>query len=70
MFKKIYLTINFTNMSRALIMLFLTVIVFAQDFSKEDYIYLKRHEHIKIELSKNKIKIKIKKLLIIWLVMI
>ena len=53
MFKKIYLTINFTNMSRALIMLFFPVIVFAQDFSNEDFIYLKRHEYIKIELSKN-----------------
>ena len=33
--------------------LFLPIMVFAQDYSNEDYIYLKRHEHIKIELSKN-----------------
>jgi hypothetical protein len=31
--------------------LLLPVMVFAQDFSGEDYIYLKRHEHIKIELN-------------------
>lgn len=35
------------------VIMFLPVMVLAQDFSKEDYIYLKRHEHIKIELSKN-----------------
>lgn len=31
--------------------------VIAQDFSKEDYIYLKRHEHIKIDLSKQNFNI-------------
>ncbi len=31
--------------------------VIAQDFSNEDYIYLKRHEHIKVELSKQDFKI-------------
>lgn len=31
--------------------------VMAQDFSKEDYIYLKRHEHIKIDLSKQNFNI-------------
>jgi len=41
------------NMKRAFLILFMPIIVFAQDFSNEDYIYLKRHEHIKIELSKN-----------------
>ncbi len=40
-------------MRNTFIILFLPIIVFAQDFSKEDYIYLKRHEHIKIELSKS-----------------
>lgn len=39
-------------MRYAFIILFLPCIVFSQDFSNEDYIYLKRHEHIKIELSK------------------
>ena len=44
-------------MRHAFVILFLPVMVFAQDFSKEDYIYLKRHEHIKIELSKNSFNI-------------
>lgn len=36
-----------------IILLFLPCIVFAQDFSNEDYIFLKRHEYIKISVSKN-----------------
>jgi uncharacterized protein DUF3857/transglutaminase superfamily protein len=40
-----------------IILLFLPCMVFAQDFSKEDYIYLKRHEHIKIELKNNEFNI-------------
>jgi len=40
-------------MRNTLVILFFPALVFAQDFSNEDYIYLKRHEHIKIELSKN-----------------
>ncbi len=44
-------------MRHAFVIMFLPVMVFAQDFSKEDYIYLKRHEHIKIELSKNSFNI-------------
>jgi hypothetical protein len=40
-------------MKRAFVILFMPFVVFAQDFSKEDYIFLKRHEHIKIELSKS-----------------
>jgi uncharacterized protein DUF3857/transglutaminase superfamily protein len=36
-----------------IILLFLPCISFAQDFSNEDYIFLKRHEYIKIGLSKN-----------------
>ena len=39
------------------IVLILPILVFSQDFSNEDYIYLKRHEHIKIELKKNKFNI-------------
>ena len=35
----------------------LTVSVVAQDFSKEDYIYLKRHEHIKVEMSRQNFNI-------------
>ena len=35
----------------------LTFSVVAQDFSKEDYIYLKRHEHIKVEMSKQNFNI-------------
>jgi len=30
---------------------------YSQDYSSEDYIYLKRHENIKIELSKQDFKI-------------
>ena len=40
-------------MKKAFIFLLMPIMVFSQDFSKEDYIYLKRHEHIKIELSKS-----------------
>ena len=40
-------------MKKVFLILFIPITVFAQDFSKEDYIYLKRHEHIKIKLSKN-----------------
>jgi hypothetical protein len=40
-------------MKYAFVILLLPFMVFAQDYSKEDYIYLKRHEHIKIELAKN-----------------
>ena len=40
-------------MRSAFVIMFLPIMVFAQDFSKEDYIYLKRHEYIKIEISKN-----------------
>ena len=43
---------------KALIVLFcLPLFVFAQDFSNEDYIYLKRHENIKIDLSDHKFDI-------------
>ena len=35
----------------------LSISVVAQDFSREDYIYLKRHEHIKIDLSKQNFNI-------------
>ncbi len=47
------MTINSKKMRHAFVIMFLPVMVFGQYFSKEDYIYLKRHEHIKIELSKN-----------------
>jgi hypothetical protein len=40
-------------MKRAFVILFMPFVVFAQDFSKEDYIFLKRHEYIKIEFSKS-----------------
>lgn len=43
---------------KALIVLFcLPVLVFSQDFTNEDYIYLKRHENIKIELNDHKFDI-------------
>jgi hypothetical protein len=43
---------------KALIVLFcLPVLVFSQDFTNEDYIYLKRHENIKIELNNHKFDI-------------
>ncbi|TVZ59549.1 transglutaminase superfamily protein [Flavobacteriaceae bacterium MAR_2010_105] len=45
-------------MKRALfVLLSLPLIAFSQDFSNEDYIYLKRHENIKIELSNHKFDI-------------
>lgn len=45
-------------MMKALIVLIcLPLFVFAQDFSNEDYIYLKRHENIKIDLSDHKFDI-------------
>ena len=45
-------------MMKALIVLFcLPLIVFSQDFTNDDYIYLKRHENIKIELSNHKFDI-------------
>ena len=45
-------------MMKALIVLIcLPFFVFAQDFSNEDYIYLKRHENIKIDLSDHKFDI-------------
>jgi len=45
-------------MKKALIVLFcLPILVFSQDFSNEDYIFLKRHENIKIELSNHKFDI-------------
>ncbi|RKE95184.1 DUF3857 domain-containing protein [Ichthyenterobacterium magnum] len=37
--------------------LLIPFLAFSQDFSDEDYIYLKRHEHIKIELNKHKFNI-------------
>lgn len=41
-------------MNKALIaLLLLPFLCFSQDFSNEDYIYLKRHEHIKIGLNNN-----------------
>ncbi len=40
-----------------LILLLFPFFVFSQDFSKEDYIYLKRKEHIKINLKKDKFDI-------------
>ena len=39
------------------ILLCLPLLMFSQDFSKEDYIYLKRHEHIKINLANGKFDI-------------
>ena len=43
---------------KAFIVLFcLPLIVFSQDFTNDDYIYLKRHENIKIELSNHKFDI-------------
>ena len=39
------------------ILLLLPCLVFSQDFSNEDYIFLKRNEHIKIELHKGKFDI-------------
>jgi hypothetical protein len=43
---------------KALLVLFcLPLFVFSQDFSSEDFIYLKRHENIKIELSDHKFDI-------------
>jgi hypothetical protein len=45
-------------MMKVLIVLFcLPFIVFSQDFTNDDYIYLKRHENIKIELSNHKFDI-------------
>ena len=40
-----------------LLLLLLPYLVFSQDFSNEDYIFLKRNEHIKIELHKGKFDI-------------
>ncbi|WP_262733366.1 DUF3857 domain-containing protein [Gaetbulibacter sp. NE] len=40
-----------------LILLLCPLFLFAQDFSNEDYIYLKRHEHIKIGLKNHKFDI-------------
>ncbi len=40
-----------------LFLLCLPLLVIAQDFSNEDYIYLKRHEYIKIKLAKNNFNI-------------
>jgi len=39
------------------ILLCLPLLMFSQNFSKEDYIYLKRHEHIKIDLANRKFDI-------------
>lgn len=48
----------FELMKKALIPLFcFPLFVFSQDFSKEDFIYLKRHENIKIELNNQKFDI-------------
>lgn len=44
---------KFKRMKYALIILLLPFMIFGQDYSSEDYIYLKRHEHIKIELTKS-----------------
>lgn len=41
----------------AIISCFITLSVFSQDFSKEDYIYLKRHEHIKVDINKDQFSI-------------
>lgn len=40
-----------------ILILFFPLLVLSQDFSNEDYIYLKRHEHIQIDLSKRKLDI-------------
>lgn len=40
-----------------LITLCFPLLLFSQDFSSEDYIYLKRHEHIKIKLSNKQFNI-------------
>jgi hypothetical protein len=45
-------------MKRALfVLLYIPLLAFSQDYSKEDYIYLKRHENIKIELLNHKFDI-------------
>ncbi|OUR90758.1 hypothetical protein A9Q87_12445 [Flavobacteriales bacterium 34_180_T64] len=45
-------------MKKAIILLLLLpYLVFSQDFSKEDYIFLKRNEHIKIDVQKGKFNI-------------
>ncbi len=44
-------------MKALFILLCLPVLAFSQDFSNEDYIYLKRHENIKIELNNHKFDI-------------
>ncbi|HKK12446.1 MAG TPA: DUF3857 domain-containing protein, partial [Flavobacteriaceae bacterium] len=50
--------ISLEFMMKALIVLFcLPLFVFSQDFSNEDYIYLKRHENIEIKLSDHKFDI-------------
>ena len=48
----------FELMKKTLIVLFsFPLFVFSQDFTNEDYIYLKRHENIKIELNNQKFDI-------------
>lgn len=47
----------FRQMKNVFALFLFPVLVFAQDFSNEDYIYLKRHEHIKIEFSKSSLDI-------------
>ena len=50
--------IKFELMKKTLIVLFcLPLFVFSQDFTNEDFIYLKRHENIKIELNNQKFDI-------------
>ncbi len=44
-------------MKALIVLLCLPILVFSQDFSNEDYIYLKRHENIKIELNNHKFDI-------------
>jgi hypothetical protein len=45
-------------MKRALfVLLYIPLLAISQDYSKEDYIYLKRHENIKIELLNHKFDI-------------
>lgn len=52
------MTIKFENMKQYLYILFLLPFIsFSQDFSNEDYIFIKRHEFINIELNKGKFNI-------------
>ena len=44
-------------MKALIVLLCLPVLVFSQDYSNEDYIFLKRHENIKIELANHKFDI-------------